>query len=164
MSNWKMQVYHALPPVMRNVVASMRGYHLRRWRYGPETDALVEAALERESWSHDRWKAWQEERLAYILHRAATQVPYYRQQWTQRRRQGDTVAWDRLENWPILEKQALRAEPEAFVVDDCTHADMFHEHTSGTSGKPLDLWWSKATVQGWYAMLDARRQIGRAHV
>jgi phenylacetate-CoA ligase len=33
---------------------------------------------------------------------------------------------------------------------------MFHEHTSGTSGKPLDLWWSRETVRGWFAIFEAR--------
>ena len=33
---------------------------------------------------------------------------------------------------------------------------MFHEHTSGTSGKPLDMWWSRKTVQMFYALSEAR--------
>jgi phenylacetate-CoA ligase len=33
---------------------------------------------------------------------------------------------------------------------------MFHEHTSGTTGTPLDLWWSRATVREWYALFEAR--------
>src|SRR5690606_2199212 len=91
--------YHHLPPPVRNLAASLRGYYLRSWRYGPETERLVEEALEREHWSAEQWKRWQEERLAYVLHRAATQVPYYRQQWSERRRRGDTASWEVLENW-----------------------------------------------------------------
>jgi phenylacetate-CoA ligase len=33
---------------------------------------------------------------------------------------------------------------------------MFHEHTSGTTRKPIDLWWSRPTVRRWYAFLEAR--------
>jgi phenylacetate-CoA ligase len=33
---------------------------------------------------------------------------------------------------------------------------MFHEHTSGTSGTPLSLWWSRDTVRNWYALFEAR--------
>ena len=80
----------------------MRGLYLSSWRYGPESERLVEEALEREGWSPARWRSWQEERLAYVLHRAITQVPYYRAQWAERRRHGDGSSSELLENWPIL--------------------------------------------------------------
>jgi len=141
---------------MRSIAASLRGFYLRSWRYGPETEWLVAEALERERWSPERCKVWQEERLAYVLHRAATRVPYYREQWAARRRQGDRASWEYLENWPVLEKESLRQNPTAFVADDCTTGQMFHEHTSGTTGKSLDLWWSRQTVRTWFALFEAR--------
>jgi hypothetical protein len=70
-----------LAPPLRSIVASLRGYELRLWRYGPETDHLVDEALERETWTPRRWQIWREERLAFVLNRAATLVPYYRKQW-----------------------------------------------------------------------------------
>jgi phenylacetate-CoA ligase len=94
--------------------------------------------------------------LAFVLHRAATQVPYYREQWSFRRRHGDRASWEYLENWPILNKEAIRSNPHAFVATDCNVRKMYHEHTSGTTGKALDLWWSKKTVRGWYALFEAR--------
>lgn len=151
-----LNLYHKLPPSARDIVASLRGYYLRTWRYGPETDQWVAEAHERERWSAEQWKTYREERLAYVLHRAATQVPYYREQWAERRRNGDKAGWEYLENWPVLEKDALRTDASRFVVDDCDIEKMFHEHTSGTTGKSLDLWWSQETVRRWYAMFEAR--------
>ena len=148
--------YHRLPPRARSAVASARGMYLRHWRYGPETDQLVAEALEREGWPADRWRAWVEGRLALLLERAATRVPAYRDHWSARRRAGDRAAWDRLENWPVLTKEALRANPRAYLADDRDPRRMFHEHTSGTTGKPLDLWSSRATLRAWYALFDAR--------
>src|SRR5262245_48595211 len=148
--------YHRLPAPMRSAAASLRGLYLRTWRYGPETERLVEETLEREHWDSRRWENWQEEQLAFVLDRAATRVPYYREQWAARRRKGDRAPWQYLENWPILEKESLREGPIAFVADDCDVRAMFHEHTSGTTGKPLDLWWSRRTVQMWYALFEAR--------
>lgn len=151
-----MTLYHALPAPLRNVAASARGYSLRRWRYGPETERLTEEAIERERWSAAQWKTYQENRLEQVLERAATHVPYYRAQWDERGRRGDRASWRYLENWPLLEKQAVRAHPRAFLADDADPGRMFLEHTSGTSGTPLDLWWSQATVRGWYALSEAR--------
>src|SRR2546430_6312499 len=106
MSDILLRLYHRLPAPGRSVATSLRGLYLRSWRYGPESERLVAEALERERWSAERCKAWQEERLAYVLHRAATRVPYYREQWAARRRQGNRASWAYWENWPILEKEA----------------------------------------------------------
>jgi phenylacetate-CoA ligase len=134
----------------------MRGLYLSMWRYGPDTDRLVSEALARDYWTAEQWQAWQEERLAFVLDRAATRVPYYRDHWEERRRRGDDSSWEYLENWPILGKEPLREHPRAFVADDCAPDKMFHEHTSGTTGKSLDLWWSKKMTQEWYALFEAR--------
>jgi phenylacetate-CoA ligase len=156
MSDWKLRLYHQMPPFFRNWVASGRGYYLSAWRYGAETERLVAQALERDYWSASQWKTYQENRLSFLLHRAATKVPYYRQHWAKRRQQGDTASWDYLENWPTLEKEPLRANPQAFVAEDCDIKKMFHEHTSGTTGKSLDLWSTRDTVRAWYALFEAR--------
>src|SRR5688572_25966426 len=156
MKDIMLRAYHHLPGSLRSVAASIRGLYLRSWRYGSETDRLVEEALERESWSPHQWKTWQEERLAYVLHRAATQVPYYREQWAARRRRGDKASWEYLENWPILEKNSVKDGPRTFVADDCNLRLMFREETSGTTGKSLSVWWSKKTVREWYALSEAR--------
>jgi len=151
-----LRFYHRLPAPMRSAAASLRGFYIRSWRYGPDSERLVEEALERERWDSRRWKTWQDEKLAFVLNRAATRVPYYREQWAIRRRRGDRASWEYLENWQILEKESVRQNSTAFVADDCNVHMMFHEHTSGTTGKPLDLWWSRKAVQMWYALFEAR--------
>lgn len=159
MKDWVLDIYHALPTPARSVVASLRGYYLRSWRYDRRTVEFTEQALEREQWSDERWKRWQEERLSFVLNRAATRVPYYREYWSRRRLQGDNASWEYLENWPILDKKIVRSNPEAFVADDCNVKRMYHEHTSGTTGKPLNLWWSMETVRKWYALVEARCRL-----
>jgi phenylacetate-CoA ligase len=156
MSDVSLRFYHRLPAPVRSLAASLYGYRLRSWRFGPETDALVEDALAREHWSPEQWNVWQEEKLARVLHLAATQVPYYREQWDVRRRKGDRASWEYLENWPILEKEPLRKHPKAFLADRCDTRQMFYDHTSGTSGIPLSLWLSMDTVRNWFALIEAR--------
>ena len=160
-----LQIYHCFPPWLRSVTASFYGHYLRSWRYGPETERLVEEALQREQWSVEQWKKWQEERLAYVLYRAATKVPYYRDFWAKKRSCVPRSSWEYLENWPVLEKDTVRNHPEAFLADDCDARKMYREHTSGTTGKPLQLWWSRKTVRNWYALSEARwrRWYGVSH-
>ena len=151
-----LHLYQVLPSRLKSVAASLWGYYLRSWRYGADTEQLVAQALDREHWDSNRWKTWQEEQLVRILNRAATRVPYYRDHWAERRRKGDYASWEYLENWPILTKELLRIHSRALIADDCNTNTMFHEHTSGTTGTPLDIWWSRLTVRSWYALLEAR--------
>jgi phenylacetate-CoA ligase len=158
MNNWLFKIYYRLPEAIRSSAVNFYGVYLKRRRYGPETDLLVGEALERETWSPEQWRAWREARLAFVLRRAATQVPYYREQWAQRRRQGDQASWEYLENWPILGKEPLRAHPQAFLAEDCNPKRMISLHTSGTSGKPLTLWRSYRTERAYYALFEARNR------
>ena len=148
-------LYHALPAPVRPVIAGLRGYYLRSWRYGSETDELAQAALDRERWSPQQWQCWQQERLTGLLHRASTEVPFYRECWRDR----TTGHAARLADWPILEKESLRTNPRAFVADGCDPRGMFHDHTSGTTGKSVDLWQTRQTVRFWYALFEARCRL-----
>ncbi|MGH7519971.1 MAG: phenylacetate--CoA ligase family protein [Gemmatimonadales bacterium] len=156
MNSRLLRLYHRLPARARSAAATLRGWYLKRWRYGAESEQLIEEALARDAWTTAQWAKWRDERIAYVLHRAATRVPYYRDFWEERRRRGDRASWETLENWPILEKDEVRANPRAFVADDCDPRRMFHEQTSGTTGKPLDIWRTKTTVSTLHAIADAR--------
>ena len=149
-------IYHRLPAGSRSIIASLRGYYLNWWRYDAATDALVEEVLERDTWTPQQWSDWQAERLAYVLERAATRVPYYQRVWAERRRNGDRASWSYLENWDVLEKNDLRANARDFIADDCRPSKMFRDHTSGTTGTSLDIWLTKQTVKHWYAIFEAR--------
>lgn len=156
MSDLLLRIYHRLPPPVSSLAASLRGEYLRRMRYDSHTDALVEQALERELWQAEKWRAWREDRLGFVLHRAATRVPFYRDQWAERRRRGDRASWEVLEHWPILSKETLRANPRAFVADECDTRRMVRDNTSGTTGTSLSIWMSRQTVREWYALFEAR--------
>ncbi len=150
------KLYSRLPGAAQSVAASLRGRQLRAWRYGSETESLVAQALERETWSPEQWNKWQQERLGFLLNHAAKAVPFYRDLWYRRRLKGDRASWQYLENWPLLEKEQLRENPKAFIADGSNPRHMFHDHTSGTTGKSLDLWFSRETVRSWYALFEAR--------
>jgi phenylacetate-CoA ligase len=149
-------LYQRLPYPLRSAAASLHGLRLRAIRYSADTDRLAAEAQERERWSAAQWQAWQQERLAQTLLRAARDVPYYRSQWDARRRQGDRAAQDLLTNWPVLSKDLLRAQPAAFLSDQANLRAQVTEHTSGTSGTPLTLQLSRSAVRQWYVLFEAR--------
>jgi phenylacetate-CoA ligase len=151
-----LRIYHSLPNCSRSMVATGRGAYLNYWRYDRNTEKLVQEALDREHWTAAQWKLWREERLAFVLHRAATKVPYYRAVWEKHRRNGNRASWQYLENWAILDKALVRENPAAFVADDCKTWRMFPEHTSGTTAKPITMWRTREVQKAWYALTEAR--------
>lgn len=156
MPNTLVNIYHHFPSPMRNLAASARGYYLRRWRYGPETEKFVEEALERDQWSREQWKTWREERLAFMLNHAANHVPYYRQHWSERRQRGDHASVEILENWPILKKDDVRQNANAFVAEDCDPRKMYANATSGTTGMPITFYMRREALRLWYGIFEAR--------
>jgi phenylacetate-CoA ligase len=156
MINRLLPVYHRSPAFIRNLAATGRGMMLARQRYTPQTDALVAEILDRDNWSAAQWKNYQEGRLAFILHRAATQVPYYQRHWSERRRKGDMASWEILDNWPILKKEHIRVNPEAFVANDQPIKSLVLDRTGGTTSTPLKIWLSRATNVMNYAITEAR--------
>ena len=151
-----MPVYRRSPATVQNLFGTMYGHYLNYWRYGPRSETLVQEALERETWSPARWEAWQSERLATLLHAAATEVPYYRELWRARRLKGDTSPVDRLDSWPVLEKAALRSNASAFISERSDPKSLFKLQTSGTSGTPVTTWRGREPMRQWYALVEAR--------
>ena len=60
MSDATLWLYHRLPSAARSAAASLRGYYLRWWRYGRDTDRLIAEALERDGWTATQWDRWRE--------------------------------------------------------------------------------------------------------
>ena len=138
-------LYHRLPYALKMAAAGVHGWRLRRWRYGPETDRLVDEASERERWSAERWAEWQHQRLHEVLTDASEHVPAYA-----------GLDPDRPEGWPLLSKLKLRESPLEFLDGRFEQKSLYRESTSGTSGTPLRLFWSRQTVREWYALAEAR--------
>src|SRR5690625_6537592 len=98
-------VHYGGPQPMRSVRPPGSGYRVRSRRYGKLTRELVNVAHQREQWSAQEWREWQEAKLYRLLDHAATRVPYYRQHWQERRAQGDLSSWLELGNWPVRSEE-----------------------------------------------------------
>jgi phenylacetate-CoA ligase len=140
-------LYRRSPYPVRVAMASGRGAVLRRRRTDRSTPAKVDAALDRERWTADRWEVDRAERLDRVLAAACEHVPAYREV-------AERLHADRWHSLPVLDKQRLRADPGSFVRNDT--GKVVTETTSGTSGTPLRLVISRDEYREWYALVEAR--------
>jgi phenylacetate-CoA ligase len=152
----KLAIYYKVPHPIKTLSASTWGFYLRALRYGGKFNQLVEETLQRDTWNKRQWETWQQDALARMLCRAATTVPYYRQLWEERRRKGDKASWEILDNWPILEKEKVRNNPQLFISEISNRKHLFVDHTGGTTGKPTLIYESRESIRQMYALHEAR--------
>ncbi|RMF83098.1 MAG: phenylacetate--CoA ligase family protein, partial [Nitrospinota bacterium] len=104
-------------------------------------------------WSRAEAEAWQEEQLRRIITLAATRVPYYRERWKR-------VDWNAVHSaadlplLPCLEKQAIRQNEQAFLVEGLSPKSLWMDRTSGSTGTPLRIYWPLAMFPKWWALTE----------
>ena len=131
-------IYDALPVWAQSLAVnwqSSRGFKAKYGGVFREQLARLEA---NEKKSRDQLLAEQQQAVRKLLAYARQHVPYYR------KLDGSP---DDLSQWPVLEKQTVAANPREFLSDEFAPAELMELHTSGTTGTPLVVWFTKACHQ-----------------
>jgi len=105
---------------------------------GERTARLFRFLLETERWPAERRQAFREEKLRRLVRHAYDQVPYYRE--TMDRlglRPEDIRTVADLAHLPILDRQQIRENPDAFLARDAHTRGLRWTTTSGTTGAQL---------------------------
>jgi len=149
------RLYARAPGGVKDIFASAYGYRVRRLRYGGSFGRQLAGFRERDAWSRDQLAAWQNARLQDLLRHAVANVPYYRRL---HEKGGfpieDVRTVEDLPALPILDKETIRRDPDAFLAAD---PESLHAlYTSGTTGTPLKLYRSTETIRAWYACFERR--------
>jgi len=147
-------LYARLPVWAQHGAVSAYGVYWHWLRFGPGYARYLKEYAERERFSCQEWQAWQQARLRGLLRVAVTQIPYYQRAWS---REEKAAAWaGRLEALPRLEKEPLRAGPEAFLRADQRPKPRLVFHTSGSTGTPIASLWTVQEVRHSLALREAR--------
>ena len=152
-------IYNISPYFLKVSIASNYGYYLKYLRHSGRFYKYIEEALQRESWSEEKWSYWQEERLAYFLDIAYKNVPFYRHYWENQRKRGNNSSHELIENWPVLNKKSIQNKPELFINKKYKKHQLISEYTSGSTGSPIRVYHSKDTLRYWYGLCELRWRI-----
>ena len=132
-------------------MASIKGAHLKHIRYDSTTPQRIEKYLERETWTKKQWKEWVDAKLNITLHNARKYVPFYQKYWSESEK-----SYEDLKNWPIITKHKINKSPGLFIDTRFKKSQLYHDHTSGTTGTPLDIYLDYDSVKEQYALFEAR--------
>jgi phenylacetate-CoA ligase len=153
------KLYSQLPAWAQDLAVTAQGALYRRQRYGgafAEEYALLAATDHAAPLQLD---LLQTARLKRMLQHAAARVPFYASRIARRHyeslRAGD---WKSLLEIPTTSKSSLRQSPQSFFCDGIAQADWIPWHTSGTTGTPITLRYTREAVARQYAFVERYRE------
>ena len=132
-------------------MASVKGHFLKNMRYDYSIERRIEEYIERENWNKNNWKVWIENRLQRILYDSKKYVPFYKEFW-----KNSEKSYELLENWPLIDKKIIIDNPNAFIDMRFNKSKLYIDHTSGTTGTPINIFLDHETIKNQYALFEAR--------
>ena len=141
------QVYPRLPVFLQNAACWYYGRKEARVRLGPEFERRLRELVASEKWSEGEIEAYQNEKLRQLIRHAYENVPYYRHRWKSLNLSpADIQCREDLAKLPVLTKEDVRQNFERLVSEKASRQDLVFRHTSGTTGKALHFYVTRAAI------------------
>lgn len=152
------EIYNHLPKSLQNVMVSIYGAKLYHERYMGSHKKYRDILLKNQWLSADQIVDNQNRALKSLIRHAYENVPYYRDILKSRGLHYDDFRTvDDLKKLPILQKDTVRKHFNDLIVKNRKHEKYIKLNTSGTTGKPLNI----------FVDIDSRRKeyafITRSH-
>ena len=147
-------IYVKVPVWAQHGLVSLYGAYRYWLRFGPGYGQLCNDFQERTTYSTDQWRQWQQRQLRDFLPLVASHVPYYQQHWSATEK--DAAHEGELNALPLLNKEAVRADPTQFLRCDLHPRRPQLFHTSGSSGTPVATYWTVPEVRASIALREVR--------
>jgi phenylacetate-CoA ligase len=133
--------YSRLPIVLQHACVSAQGALYHHWRYAGLFSEHLAFLKRTEYLPAAELQELQAARLRELLDFAVTHVPYYR----------------RHDPAELTAKDQVRERPRDFIADTFPQRALIPWHTSGTTGKPLTIFYSLAAMQKMWAFVELYR-------
>jgi phenylacetate-CoA ligase len=137
-----------IPVSIRQKLNYVRTYIPPRFRYGKLFWDTYNFLNESEWWSKSRLQEYQLRELNKLLNHAYQNVLYYRKVFDERGlKPKDIQTFDDLKQLPYLAKDIFKENFREIIARNLDSKDLFISHTSGTTGKPLQFYEERSTLQ-----------------
>lgn len=120
-------------------MVSAYGWYWYRRRFGKEFQVLLHEYRERDRWTADQFRDYQEAQLGKLLAKA-WQSPYYKKVFSDAQLTPDMPPFEALHKLPFLTKEILRNQPEDLLTQAPPKGSVVF-HTSGTTGTPTTIYY-----------------------
>ncbi|MDP3312599.1 phenylacetate--CoA ligase family protein [Lutibacter sp.] len=152
------QIYTNSPVFFQNILITLYGYYWRNRRFGGFFGKKLIEFKERENFTAVEWTNYQTTALRKLLVHAFTTVPFYKALY---KKHGftihdfETFELEDLQKLPFLEKEDLRKFGTSTLLSLKRKKGTFYS-SSGSTGTPTELYFSREFHQTWSALYEAR--------
>jgi len=152
-----MKIYKILPFPLQNIAVTMQGFKLRKQRSGGNFNKYVNELDKNQYFDKKTIKENQEQKLKYIVKIAYDNVPYYRKLFRKNHLKPSDIRYiEDLNKLPLLEKGTIKKFGDEFISKNIKRKDLVAESTGGTTGTPLDIYYTKDALKYIYALVESR--------
>lgn len=152
------KIYENSPVNFQNVYVSLYGYYWKNRRFGKIFKSNLKEFKKREKFSKEQWQEYQTVELRKLLIHAFTTVPFYKSKYANA---GFTI--DDFKNFelndlpklPLLTKDELRQYGKTTLLSSKKAPGKFYS-SSGSTGTPISVYFSKKFHQTWNAAYEIR--------
>src|SRR5580658_7779769 len=135
------QFYSAVPIPVQHACATAQGAKYYFWRYGGVFRAYLEMLRRTEHLPAEQLRELQTAEISRLRRFAALSVPHYRKHGPE----------------AFTTKDQIRERPENFIADTFPRRSLIPWHTSGTTGKPLTVYYSREAMRKMWAFVELYR-------
>ena len=141
------QVYPRLPIFLQNAACWYYGRKEARTRFGSIFEQRLRELMDSDHWTTAEIEACQNEKLRHLVRHAYENVPYYRERWKSLKLAPEDIRCrEDLAKLPVLTKEDVRQNLDRLVSQKVSRGDLAFRHTSGTTGKALHFYVTKAAI------------------
>lgn len=153
------KIYEHSPVFIQNLLISAFGYQWKKRRFGGVFSKEYQAAKDRENFSANQWKDYQQEQLQRLVLHAFENVSFYKTSFEKLGLSSFSISKLRLEDLhklPVLSKDDLRKYGSSSLVSTVKEKNGSFFSSSGSTGTPVKILYSHAMHQRWFAIFEAR--------
>ncbi|MGC9952285.1 MAG: hypothetical protein ABSF64_38575 [Bryobacteraceae bacterium] len=136
-----LRIYSALPISLQHACATAQGAKYYCWRYGGVFQGYLETLKRTEYLPAEELLRLQKVEIARLRRFVTLNVPHYR-------KHGPSA---------FTTKDQIRERPADFIAETLPRRALIPWHTSGTTGKPLTIYYSRAAMQKMWAFVELYR-------
>ena len=131
-------LYYNSPIWAQNIMCDVRGYQLRKERFGREFQNKMTEYESRNNWTYDQMCDLRDKKLQKIVKHSYRTVPYYKHIFDEGGINPDSIkCLDDIKKIPILTKAEVMSHLEDFLSSDYNKVKLLTDTTSGSTGSSL---------------------------
>ena len=154
------KLYYSLPIWAQDIAVSVYGIKLFYERYGGIHKQYFERLQQTEFFSKNNMDEIVDRLFIKTIRHAASNVPFYRKLIEKKKvniNEFNSIA--DIVKLPIVSKQMLQEKPQDFMASNFKKRQLLVTNTSGTSGKPLNIFIDKDSRHRAYAFFSLSKNI-----